>query len=830
MKAGRVAVAVGKDQAARAVGVAQAEVRVLHQQAHHGQHAAVALGRMGLQGEPLVQRQRLVAEQAVKPRQRARRQLVAAVDQRAERVQAVGHVAGVLDALVGLAGPHAVAAGGGAQAQHVQRQAGQRAAAAGHRIGCVGAVVLVLGPGPLPVVVQRGGQLHLHGLAHRVDALRIDHVELVGDVVLVGQLQHQGLEGGVQLGVAQHRPQGFDVCIIQRRGACLVNAGSYVFQSNAQTQALPGFPAVEGVAVVRQQVQQLGVVIHAFQFHRGREAAQQRGHRFFVDAGEYQRGFGLGQHGRVAVQQRALRQRQRQRAPVAADQAQAHRDDEGLLARLAGRGGAALRQCQRVAAGVGVIAATGMQHRRAGLAVPALELRQQGAQRAAGVGVGHGLREVVAGDGLAVVALKVQIHAAPEALAAQQGLDHAHHLGAFFVDGGGVEVADFQVFVGAYRVRHGAGVLWELGGAQGDDVLDALDGARAGRAGQVFAEFLVAEHRQAFLERQLEPVAAGDAVASPVVEVLVADDALDGVVVAVGGGGRLGQHVLGVEDVQALVFHGAGVEVAGGHHHEALQVQRQAEAGLVPQHGVDQRAQGVLGLVQVARAHVDLQQVLGAGARRDALLARHQLAGHQREQVAGLLVRVVPGGVVAAIVQVAAGHQVAVGQQHRPARLVGAQGDGVDGHHVRAVQEVGDAAKALRLALGEEVAAAHEQAHQLAVLLGRAGGEDLQLERRVAGRQVFQHQGLAVQAERAGLAAQHDAREVQLVAIQPQRLRRHAGVAAQAHAAEHAGLGRIQVDGQLDAVDPEGRRGVVLTPGHGGLSFTHGSSFLLCFL
>jgi hypothetical protein len=46
-------------------------------------------------------------------------------------------------------------------------------------------------------------------------------------------------------------------------------------------------------------------------------------------------------------------------------------------------------------------------------------------------------------------------------------------------------------------------------------------------AAQVAGELLVAKTGEPFLERELEPVAAGDPVAGPVVEVLVRDDALD---------------------------------------------------------------------------------------------------------------------------------------------------------------------------------------------------------------------------------------------------------------------------------------------------------------
>ena len=54
----------------------------------------------------------------------------------------------------------------------------------------------------------------------------------------------------------------------------------------------------------------------------------------------------------------------------------------------------------------------------------------------------------------------------------------------------------------------------------------------------------------------------------------MANHRLDIAEVHIGGGGLVRQHVLGVEDVQALVFHGAHVEVAGGDDHEALQIER----------------------------------------------------------------------------------------------------------------------------------------------------------------------------------------------------------------------------------------------------------------
>jgi len=65
-----------------------------------------------------------------------------------------------------------------------------------------------------------------------------------------------------------------------------------------------------------------------------------------------------------------------------------------------------LRQRERVAPGLGIVLPTCRDARRAGLGIPALEGVEPRRQFAAGVGVGNGLREVVAGDGLAIEALE----------------------------------------------------------------------------------------------------------------------------------------------------------------------------------------------------------------------------------------------------------------------------------------------------------------------------------------------------------------------------------------------------------------------------------------
>ncbi len=237
---------------------------------------------------------------------------------------------------------------------------------------------------------------------------------------------------------------------------------------------------------------------------------------------------------------------------------------------------------------------------------------------------------------------------------------HTHHLGALLVHRGGIEIVDGHIAVRAHRMGHRPGIFGELGGAQSAHVGEPLHG----RAALVHRELLVAEHGQPFLQAQLEPVAAGDAVAGPVVEVIVGDHRLDALIVAVGRGIRAGQHVFGVEDVEPLVLHRPHVEIGDGGDVEHVEVVFQAEHLLVPCHRLLEAVHRVAAGILVAVAHPDREIHRAAGPGREAVAHRHQIARHQREQVAGLRVRVVPARPMTAVLATAAADGVAVGEQH----------------------------------------------------------------------------------------------------------------------------------------------------------------------
>ena len=168
--------------------------------------------------------------------------------------------------------------------------------------------------------------------------------------------------------------------------------------------------------------------------------------------------------------------------------------------------------------------------------------------------------------------------------------------------------------------------------------------------------------------------------------------------------------------------------------------------------------------------------------------------------------RVYPFGKVPAIVQRTLLDQVTVGQQHRKLGLVGAQGDGVHGHHIGAVQKVSDTPETLGLTLREKRVLADIQAHQLGVFGGAAGGENLQLE---CIGQVTEHQLVALHLEGRALTVDQNPCQVQLFTIELEGLHWHVRVTAQLHFIEHARLGGVEVKTQVNRVNPVGGRAVV---------------------
>src|SRR3546814_6604575 len=111
------------------------------------------------------------------------------------------------------------------------------------------------------------------------------------------------------------------------------------------------------------------------------------------------------------------------------------------------------------------------------------------------------------------------------------------------------------------------------------------------------------------------------------------DDGLYGAVGRVCGGIGVGQDVSRVEYIQALVSHGAHIEIVCGHDHEAIQIQFQTKTVFIPLDRAVQAVQGPFSFVSGAGVAEYLQQGTAATACLYGLLAAVEVASYQREQI-----------------------------------------------------------------------------------------------------------------------------------------------------------------------------------------------------
>ena len=217
---------------------------------------------------------------------------------------------------------------------------------------------------------------------------------------------------------------------------------------------------------------------------------------------------------------------------------------------------------------------------------------------------------------------------------------------------------------------------------------------------QIGGELLIAENGQPLFEAELEPIAAGDAVARPIVEIFVRDHAFDALVIGVGRGFGPGQDQRVVEDIEPLVLHRAHVEVGDGDDHEGVEIVFEAEALFVPFHRALERFHRPGAAVLLAGLDIDPQVDLALRARVEAVLHHAELSGDQREEIGRLRERVFPD------------REVAPARRHRRFRSdcrstsrTGASFASASmrtrnfDKHVRPVEVIGDAPEAFRLAL-----------------------------------------------------------------------------------------------------------------------------------
>ena len=81
---------------------------------------------------------------------------------------------------------------------------------------------------------------------------------------------------------------------------------------------------------------------------------------------------------------------------------------------------------------------------------------------------------------------------------------------------------------------------------------------------RISAVVQIPKHRQPLFQAQLKPIAAGDAIACPIVKIFMRDDRFDQFEICVRCNFIVGQNVGAVENIQSLVFHRPHIEIITG--------------------------------------------------------------------------------------------------------------------------------------------------------------------------------------------------------------------------------------------------------------------------
>ena len=205
-----------------------------------------------------------------------------------------------------------------------------------------------------------------------------------------------------------------------------------------------------------------------------------------------------------------------------------------------------------------------------------------------------------------------------------------------------------------------------------------------------------------------------------------------------------------------------------------------------------------------------------------------EIAGDQREQVARLLVRIAPNGVVAAgKVGLAHAFEIAIGEQDRRLGPIRLEPHPIGRKHVRPVEEIGNAPEALGLALRAIGRTGAIETHQLGVGGRIEAGLELELERALGRprKQKLRRARLEIGVVEPR-AVQRGGNEQEFVAVERQRGAVPAsGIGPERQGRDDAGRMDVKRHIELDHVDEiVGRTVIGETNGlsdrcaHGGLS------------
>ena len=128
---------------------------------------------------------------------------------------------------------------------------------------------------------------------------------------------------------------------------------------------------------------------------------------------------------------------------------------------------------------------------------------------------------------------------------------------------------------------------------------------------------------------------------------------------------RTAQHAGGIEYIQALVFHGAHVEVIHSDNIKDIQVILSTVDLFVPAHRLLQRAHGMPALINIFFLHINSQGDFTIIHCSKAIFYVFQIACDQGKQVGRLGERVMPHRTMAPLGKLLRLNKIAIAEQHR---------------------------------------------------------------------------------------------------------------------------------------------------------------------
>mmetsp|Transcript_39581 Transcript_39581/g.114554 ORF Transcript_39581/g.114554 Transcript_39581/m.114554 type:complete len:134 (+) Transcript_39581:372-773(+) len=130
-------------------------------------------------------------------------------------------------------------------------------------------------------------------------------------------------------------------------------------------------------------------------------------------------------------------------------------------------------------------------------------------------------------------------------------------------------------------MTHRSSIFGKLSGSQGSDIFNPIDCLGI----EITTKFLIPKDSETLFESQLEPVATGDTISSPIVEIFMSNHSFDSFKIGICRRFLIGQDIGGIEHIQTLIFHGTHIKVIHSNNIVNIQIILESIFVFIPFHG-----------------------------------------------------------------------------------------------------------------------------------------------------------------------------------------------------------------------------------------------------